>query len=89
MFEFERVEYVNIDVTGRLKDWIKYQVTPIWKDLIRCARPATNTKTSSYIRPNCENCEKAGITATQVGAKRQSNSTGQRQEQSAPHGKEE
>ena len=34
---FERVEYVNINVTGRLKDWIKYaQDAPIWKELIQC-----------------------------------------------------
>ena len=34
---FERIEYVNVDATGRLKDWIKYaQDASIWKELIRC-----------------------------------------------------
>ena len=34
---FERIEYVNIDAKGNLKDWIKYaQDSPIWKELIRC-----------------------------------------------------
>ena len=34
---FKRVDYVNIDVTGKLKDWIKYdQDAPIWMELIRC-----------------------------------------------------
>ncbi|EJK65511.1 hypothetical protein THAOC_13615 [Thalassiosira oceanica] len=34
---FERIEYVNIDAKGNLKDWIKYaQDASVWKELIQC-----------------------------------------------------
>jgi len=54
---FERIEYVNIDATGRLQDWIKYaQDASVWKELIQCmldpqrelpARPNWGSRDSS------------------------------------------
>ena len=74
---FERVDYVNIDVTGRIKDWIKYaQDAPIWKELIRCM---LDPQRKLPARPNWESRD-----SSNTGANSQSNQSNQRQEQSGP-----
>ena len=74
---FKRIEYVNIDAKGNLKDWIKYaQDSPIWKELIRCM---LDPQRKLPDRPNWESRN-----SSNTGANSQSNPTGQRQEQSGP-----
>ena len=67
----------NIDVTGKLKDWIKYaQDAPIWKELIRCM---LDPQRKLPARPNWESRD-----SSNTGANSQSNQSNQRQEQSGP-----
>ena len=74
---FERIEYVNIDAKGNLKDWIKYaQDSPIWKELIRCM---LDPQRKLPDRPNWESGN-----SSNTGANSQSNPSDQRQEQSGP-----
>jgi len=74
---FERIEYVNVDATGRLKDWIKYaQDASIWKELIRCM---LDPQRELPARPNWGSRD-----SSNRGANSQSNSPGQGREQSGP-----
>ena len=76
---FERVEHVNIDVTGRLKDWIKYaQDSPIWKELIQ-HECMLDPQRKLPARPNWESGDSSNASANS-----QSNQSDQRQEQSRP-----
>ena len=76
---FERVEHVNIDVTGRLKDWIKYaQDSPIWKELIQ-HECMLDPQRKLPARPNWESRD-----SSNTGANSQPNQSNQRQEQSGP-----
>ena len=75
---FERIiKYVNVDATGRLKDWIKYaQDASIWKELIRCM---LDPQRELPARPNWGSRD-----SSNRGANSQSNSPGQGREQSGP-----
>ena len=74
---FERIEYVNVDATGRLKDWIKYaQDASIWKELIRCM---LDPQRELPARPNWGSRD-----SSNRGANSQSISPGQGREQSGP-----
>ncbi|EJK53731.1 hypothetical protein THAOC_26768 [Thalassiosira oceanica] len=74
---FERIEYVNIDATGRLQDWIKYaQDASVWKELIQCM---LDPQRELPARPNWGSRD-----SSNRGANSQSNSSSQRQEQSGP-----
>ena len=74
---FERIEYVNIDATGRLQDWIKYaQDASVWKELIQCM---LDPQRELPARPNWGSRD-----SSNRGANSQSNSSSQRREQSGP-----
>ncbi|EJK52263.1 hypothetical protein THAOC_28486 [Thalassiosira oceanica] len=74
---FERIEYVNIDATGRLQDWIKFaQDASVWKELIQCM---LDPQRELPARPNWGSRD-----SINRGVNSQSNSSSQRREQSGP-----
>ncbi len=74
---FERVEFVNIDAKGNLKDWMEYaQDASIWKELIRCMR---DPQRELLARPNL-----GSRNSSNRGTNSQPNPPGQGREQSGP-----